>query len=385
MNDIRSQHIKPSTEERPLRVVLATPRYFPEMGGVETHVYQVARRLARMGVEITVLTTDTQGRYPTQEQSEGVTIRRVRAWPANRDWRFAPDIYRIITRGSWDLVHVQSYHTFVAPLAMHASLRARIPYIMTFHGGGHSSSFRNAIRGLQWQALRPWLSRARWLVAIAKFEIDLYGRALGIPPERFVLIPNGFDIAPPLNATAPPTNSPLIVSIGRLEKYKGHQRVIAALPHVIAQQPDARLRIVGTGPYESELRQLAQQLGVAECVEIRGIPPAERDSMAQLLLSASLVTLLSDYETHPISALEALALRRPVLVADNSGMRELAERGWARAVPTHGTPADHAAAILRQLREPLIPQQIEFFTWDDCARGLLELYGAVSRRAPYAS
>ena len=39
-----------------LRLLMVTPRYFPYVGGVETHVYEVARRLADVGVEVTVLT-----------------------------------------------------------------------------------------------------------------------------------------------------------------------------------------------------------------------------------------------------------------------------------------------------------------------------------------
>ena len=127
-----------------LRMLMATPRYFPFMGGVENHVYEVARRLARQGVDITVLTTDTSGQLPADELSEGIKIRRVRAWPTQRDYYFAPDVYRLIRRGDWDIVHIQSYHTLVAPLAMLAARRARIPYVLTFHGGGHSSRLRNA-------------------------------------------------------------------------------------------------------------------------------------------------------------------------------------------------------------------------------------------------
>jgi len=362
----------------PLRLLMVTPRYFPYMGGVETHVYEVARRLVRTSVDVTVLTTDPEGQLPITEQSHGIRIERVRAWPSQRDYHFAPGIYRRILQGNWDLIHVQSYHTFVAPLAMLAAWRARIPYIVTFHGGGHSSPLRNAIRSFQWQALRPWLARAKRLVAIARFEIQMYGRVLGLPPERFVLIPNGIDLTSSSPLISPCVDGTLIVSVGRLERYKGHQRVISALPHLITHQPDAHVRIVGAGPFEYELRQLAQRLGVAERVEIRSIPPTERQTMAHLISSASLVTLLSEYETHPIAALEALALRRPVLVADNSGMRELADRGWVRTVPDQSTPAQIASAMLAQIRDPLIPQQIDSFTWDDCAAALLSLYFEVA-------
>lgn len=366
---------------RPLRVLLVTPRYFPMVGGVENHVYQVARRFAGAGVHATILTTDTTGRLPAYELSEGIQIVRVRAWPAHRDYYLAPDIYPVVTRAGWDIVHIQSYHTLVAPLGMLAAIRANLPFVVTFHGGGHSSQLRNSARGIQRALLRPLLRRADRLVAIARFEIDLYGRELGLPPERFVLIPNGADIP---RVDPPPARSPdssLIASVGRLERYKGHHRLIAALPHILAQRPDARLWIAGEGPYRPELERMAQELGVADRVDIRAIPPVERERMAQELSRAALVVLLSEYETHPLAILEAASLGLPALVADSSGLSELAERGVARAIPLQSSAEQVAAAVLEQLRNPLLPAKIDLPTWDDCAADLLALYQTVTRRS----
>lgn len=365
-----------------LRVLVVTPRYFPFSGGVENHVYQTATRMARQGVDVTVLTTDPGGKLPASEVLEGVKVQRVRAWPAKGDLYFAPGISRLVRAGGWDIVHIQSYHTFVPPLAMRAARRSKIPYVVTFHGGGHSSRLRNSIRSIQRAFLRPLLARAKRLVAVAKFEIEQYGRELRLPAEKFALIPNGCDLPAIPEAASPPGDGTLIVSVGRLERYKGHQRVIAALPSILAEQPDARLRIAGAGPYEAELRQISEQLGVAGRVEIRAVPPTERQGMAQLLASSSLMVLLSDFETHPISALEALALNRPVLLADNSGMRELAQKGWARAIPADSPPAEVAAAALQQLREPIMPQKMDWFSWDDCTQTLLALYGEVLKTSP---
>ena len=144
---------------------------------------------------------------------------------------------------------------------MLAALRAGIPYVVTFHGGGHSSRLRNALRGAQQRLLRPLLARAERLVAVAEFEIGHFGERLHLPPERFALIPNGSDlprVSPRSDADEAPAG-PLIASIGRLERYKGHHRLIAALPLILAAQPDARLWIAGTGPYEDALRALARQ------------------------------------------------------------------------------------------------------------------------------
>jgi glycosyltransferase involved in cell wall biosynthesis len=364
----------------PPRVLMVTPRFFPLIGGVETHVDQVSRRLARLGAAITVLTTDPSGRLPRREERDGVTIERVRAWPARRDYYFAPGVWDVITGGSWDLLHCQSYHTLVAPLAMAAALRSRLPYVVTFHGGGHSSRLRNALRGAQWALLRPLLARASRLVAVAGFEIALYARRLGVPADRFALIPNGADLPSTAQPLPPLNDRPLIVTVGRLERYKGHQRVIAALPLVLQRYPQARLRIVGAGPYEAHLWQLARELGVASQVTIGGIDPTDRQAMADVLAQSSVVALLSEYETHPIAALEALALGRPLVAADTSGLGELARRGLVRAVPLPCAPELVAAGIVEQLREPLLPAAIDLPSWDDCAAGLLALYHSIVER-----
>ena len=118
-----------SSRIRPLRVLFVTPRYAPYVGGVEQHVAEVGRRLAASGCSVCVLTTDPGGKLPSEENVDGVTIRRVRAWPRSRDYCFAPGIFRSVAAGGedWDIVHVQSYHTLVAPLAMLGARRASAP------------------------------------------------------------------------------------------------------------------------------------------------------------------------------------------------------------------------------------------------------------------
>jgi glycosyltransferase involved in cell wall biosynthesis len=314
-----------------------------------------------------------------------VKIRRVRAWPAERDYYFAPGIYTHIRTGSWDVVHVQCYHTLVTPLALLAARRAKIPFILTFHSGGHSSRARNAVRGIQRRILRPLLAPAARLIGVSQFEADFFHRHLQLPGAQFVIIPNGSQLPRVEEQSEPAEPGPLLVSVGRLEQYKGHQRIIQALPHILAECPDARLRIAGTGPYEGELRRLTQDLGLADRVVIGPIPPADRQGMARLLSQAALVTLLSDYEAHPVAVMEALALGRPVLVTDTSGLREIATRWGVPCIPLASPAPTIAAAVLEQLRRPWYPPAVELPTWDGCANALLALYQRVVTEAKCAS
>ena len=349
-------------------------------------LYQIGRRLARAGVEVTVLATDEGGRLPAVEESEGMHILRVRAWPANKDYYFTPGIYRIITRGQWDLVHCLGYHNLVPPLAMLAAWRANIPYVLSFFSGGDRSRLRKALRGLHHWMLRPLLSRARKLIALSQFEVDFFQERLRLPAEQFVVISSGADHLPrapetPAGATNETDDGHLILSIGRLVRYKGHQRVIAALPKVLEQVPDAKLRIAGVGTYESALQKMAKKLGVADRVEIRPFPAGDWSGTASLIARASLVTLLSEYESQGIAILEALAHRRPILVTETSALREFVDRGLARAVPLESTPEEVATAVVDQLRHPLIPMKAELPTWDDGVAALLAVYESVARRS----
>jgi glycosyltransferase involved in cell wall biosynthesis len=276
-------------------------------------------------------------------------------------------------------MHLQGYHTLVAPLAMLASRLARVPFVVTFHSGGHSSSFRNSGRSLQRKLLQPLLKGAAQLIGVSEFEADFFSESLGFDRARFVVVPNGAHL-PTLSHPVEPAPYPLIVSSGRLERYKGHQHIIAALPRVLEQRADAQLRIAGAGPYEDDLRTLAHDLGVEDHVEIGSIPPSNREGMAELFSRASLVTLFSEYEAHPVAVMEALSLRRPVLVADTSGLSELAHKGWVSALPVNASSDALATAILQQLDSPLIPTDVALPTWDDCAAQLLAIYRHVAHR-----
>ncbi len=355
-----------------MNLLQVTVRYAPFVGGTETHTWQVSKRLVEMGHRVTVLTTQLDSNLAPVQVCEGVEIRRVRAYPRARDYYFAPALTRVITQTAWDVVHVQGYHTLVAPLAMWAAQRANIPYVVTFHSGGHSSRARSKLRAAHYALLRPFLARAMRLVGVSNFEADFFANALGLERSRFAVIPNGGYLPKPNHK--PACDETLILSVGRLEKYKGHHRILEALPRVLERHPNARLRLVGSGPYESNLRALAHTLGIGQHVEIRGLPAADRAGMAELLSRAALVILFSEYEAHAIAVMEALTLRRPVLVADATGLHELVARGLARGVPLHSTREQLADAIDAQLTAPLIPPSVALPTWDECADSLARLY-----------
>ncbi|MGY4708624.1 glycosyltransferase family 4 protein [Mycolicibacterium sp. CBM1] len=368
-----------SGRTRRLRVAMVSARALPLMGGIETHVHEVSRRLAAAGVEVTVLTSDTTGKLPADETMAGYRIRRWPSYPRSRDYYFAPGLARhLLSAPDYDVVHIQGVHALVAPMALAATRRAHLPSVLTFHTGGHSSGLREAVRPLQWKLLAPLLRTASALVAVCEYERAMFARSLGIPESRIRLIRNGCDPLP-IDPTAPkPAGSPLLVSVGRLERYKGHHRILGALPAILSRAPDARLELIGGGPYEQHLRELAAELGVADRVSIRSFGPTERAAMGTVVANADVVCLLSEYEAHPVAVMEAIGTGSKALVADTSGLSELGRAGLVTTIPLDASADQIAAAALAVAAAPR-PAPPHVPTWDDCAAQLHRLYQEVAR------
>ncbi|TBC93318.1 glycosyltransferase family 1 protein [Rhizobium leguminosarum] len=359
-----------------MRILMLSARYLPFAGGTETHVSEVATRLVHKGHTVTVLTGNPDGLLPAAETRDGVQIVRLKTFPSGRDWCFAPGVFKAVAEGDWDLMHVQGYHTFLAPFGMMAAAsRKGLPFVVTFHSGGHSSRFRSSIRRFQHRMLAPLAARAAQLIGVSRFEADLFSRNMAIARDRFIVIPNGARL-PEKSARRPasPHDRRLIVSLGRLERYKGHHRALAAFNVLATKFPDMRLRILGEGPYEAKLRQQVAELGLGNRVEIGAIPPTDRSAMADLLSSAALVVLLSDYEAHPVAVMEALSVKAPVLTTDTSGFRELAEEGLVRSIPLNASPDFTAHEMLAAMDAGPISIDTRLPDWDDCTDQLLMVY-----------
>jgi glycosyltransferase involved in cell wall biosynthesis len=367
-----------ATSSRP-SVAMISPRAFPLMGGIESHIHEVSSRLVKLGHEVTVISTDPTGRLARQETINGVRFIRVPTWLSQTDYYFAPALYKQIMELDLDVAHIQGYHTFVPPIGMLSAIRKKVPFVITFHSGGHSSGIRKLLRPIQWKSLSPLVRQAARHIGVSEFEANFFSRAMGVARQKFTVIPNGSEL-PAAPAAVANKSGTLILSIGRLERYKGHHRAIQGVHKLQWRIPDVRLTILGSGPYENELRKLVKTLRLGEKVSFQSIPPADRQMMASALSAADLVVLLSEYEAHPVAVMEALAMGRRVLTTDTSGFAELTRKGLTRTVALDSSPIEIAAAMEEALKTPSCSAKIILPTWDDCANKLSEVYQAAACR-----
>jgi phosphatidylinositol alpha-1,6-mannosyltransferase len=120
------------------------------------------------------------------------------------------------------------------------------------------------------------------------------------------------------------TGRPVVVCVSRLVPRKGQDTLIRAWPRVRAAVGDAVLLVVGSGPYGSDLRRLADQVGVADCVTFAGAVPWEElpayyDAGDVFAMPCRTRRRGLDVEGLGIVYLEASATGLPVIGGDSGG------------------------------------------------------------------
>jgi glycosyltransferase involved in cell wall biosynthesis len=157
-----------------------------------------------------------------------------------------------------------------------------------------------------------------------------------VPRGRLAFLPNPLP-APPACKPAR-LSAPTILSIGRLNRQKAHDVLLRAFALFATERPDWRLAIMGEGPEEMRLRELASHLGIASQVDWLG----RQDSPYPFLRACRIFVLASRHEGMPNALLEAMSCALPCIVSDGSpGPLELVQDGANGLV----VPVDDAEAL----------------------------------------
>jgi len=148
---------------------------------------------------------------------------------------------------------------------------------------------------------------------------EVRAREQGVDPSRNKVVPNGVDLS--IIPGAPSRREHDLVMMAHLIPEKGVQTAIAALPAVRAALPDARLIIIGDGPYRSHLERLSEELGVEGAVIFYGLLGREEMYRRLVECGVGLAPYTRDpdsitYFADPGKPKEYLACGLPVITTD---------------------------------------------------------------------
>lgn len=361
-----------------MKVIQICQRFPPAIGGVESHVSNLALELTRNGVDVTVFSTDSARDIPFQRLSGDSTqypfeVRRFHAFNAAKLPHglgiMAPSMLPGLLAESFDIMHAHSYGFFSTYAGVFVHRIRNRPLVITTH----SDAGRPHLQKFVFDSVVPILTlrRANRIIAVTKEEVR-YLVSLGVQSKRISVIPNGINPAEFVGKAERRHNLDFvsILFVGRVyPDQKGLETLIRAVSQ-IANSVGWRLNIVGEDwGGAAGILQLAQKLGIHGRVKVLG-----RLSSAKLIeayQAADLLVMPSLFEPFGIVLLEAMASGLPVVASRVGGIPEVIEEGKTGLLVAPGNPEELRTALESMLSDDRLRERMgqagreraELFSW----------------------
>lgn len=291
-----------------------------DLGGAQSYVRDLARRLAVDGHE-TLVVTGSSGALTDALAAAGIRsvrcdglLRAIHPW---HDTRAVVALGGIIRAFRPDLVTTHS--SKAGTVGRLAARLAGTPCLFTVHGwafnDGAAASRQRVYRWLE-RATAPLAER---IICVSDHDRRI-GEAAGLRASRLVAIHSGIpDVGSDLRACPGAAGPMRVVMVARFAPPKDHDTLLRTIGEVAGVELD----LVGDGPGLPAAQALACQLGLAERVRFLG----RRQDVPELLARAHVFVLSSRSEGFPLSTLEAMRAGLPVIVSAVGGAPEAVADG----------------------------------------------------------
>lgn len=238
-------------------------------------------------------------------------------------------------------------------------------------------------RMIEWAARQADAS-----IGVCSALVDVL-REWGLPAERLHVMRNGVDLqrfhpVPPAEARRKlgVEGAPVLLSVGHLVERKGHHVAVAAMPHVLARHPEARLLIVGAGEEQGRLEAQIRALGVGARVRMVGAVPNQE--LADWYSAADALILASSREGWANVLLESMACGTPVVATRIWGTPEVVGSEAVGLLVDRRDGEAFGAALLQLLASPRDRQAVrryaEGFSWEATSAAQLALFERLATR-----
>jgi phosphatidylinositol alpha-1,6-mannosyltransferase len=366
--------------------LVVTNDFPPRQGGIQSYVYELARRQPARSVVVYASNHDGAAQFdaaapfPVVRHPTGLLL------PTSSARRTAVALAR---------EHDASTVWFgaSAPLGLLApALRTAGVDRVVASTHGHETGWA-VLPGAR-QTLRRIGRYSDVITYITDYTRRRIGAAFGPRPQLRQLTP-GVDVEvfrPGIDGSAVRDryrlgDRPVIVCVSRLVPRKGQDLLIAALPAIREAVPRAALLLVGTGPYEARLRALADRHGVARDVIFTGgvpFPELPEHYAAGDVFAMPCRTRRGGFDVEGLGIvyLEASAIGLPVVAGDSGGAPEAVREGETGYVVGGRDVRALTDRLIRLLTDPDLRARLartgrtwveEHWTWDRLARQLNEM------------
>ena len=298
-----------------IRILMVTPGFPPDAGGIENVVLRVSEGLINKGHEVHILTTTRNKKDVGAGLFQGISVERLHAFSPGNSYSFSIKIGRRIRKiaKDFDIIHAHGYHALPALNAYRN--RSGVKFILsTYYHRFSDSWFRNLLLYPYRLIARKMVNNADIVICISKAEKNLLD--LDFQPKDCRVIHVGTDIGESYHSSIKSGN---VVMIGRLERYKNVHIGIQAVSEI----GDLSMDIVGSGPEMKSLKNLVIEKGVEDRIRFHGfLSDSEKN---QILAESPCLLTLSDYESFGIVIIEAARSGVSVIASEIPSHKEIAE------------------------------------------------------------
>ena len=321
--------------------------YPPHMGGIETHLQQLADELKTI-IDLQVIVA-SDGRNTIRETVDGVPVVRLANPLTLFSTPICPAMVSQIRAAKADLLHIHLPNPTAVLAYLASGHHERV--VFTYH----SDTVRQKVLG---SLFEPFLHRAlrcgSAIIATSPNYLQT-SPVLAAHRERCHIIPYGIDIAEFQHCEPAAVarvrrqfGDRLIISVGRLVYYKGFEYLIRAMATV-----RGKLLIIGDGPLRGELQALASSLGVDDKVIFAG--EVQNSDTVPYYHAADVFALpsVARSEAFGIVQIEAMAAGLPVVNTNlDSGVPFVSLDQQTGITVPPSDPLALAAALNRLLDDP---------------------------------
>lgn len=404
-----------------MRIAYFVWEYPPRLvGGLGTYAAEITKKFVELGHELTVFTMNDEGKLKTREESSGIAIHRpiladatevlpifideeIKKWGSGIKFfsdvltynflsanKFVNDVSR---SKEFDLIVCHDWLSAIAGIVSKKNLgKPLVFHVHSTEFGRSGGDGSLTIRQLEFETAK----NADMIITVS-FAMREELHKLSFPSDKIRVCWNGVDekkydvdrigkskILEYRNKLGIKEDEKAILFTGRLTWVKGINSLVRAMPEILSAAPNAKLMILGRGEMTDELKVLASQLNGSDRIIFidRWVEEQER---LLIYASSDLVCAPSRYEPFGIVSLEAMSMKKPVIVG-NGGLREPVIEGEQGYYCDPDNPHDIAEKAIRILKDDELARQFgengrarveHYFTWDKIAKSTAELYQSI--------
>lgn len=402
-----------------MKICQATHLFLPNyIGGIPNYVFKLSQALGEQGLDVEIYTGDNVKTRSFDFIDQKVRVIRLPMRTLPLTWgrsdmavnlRIIPQMLLALMKCDADLIHTHDLFQVSSHMAALASRLSNKPLVMTMHSRYDFYKFTRTLAVLKkihdYSFGKYTLKQVKKIIFVSKSaaedalqmgiessKVEVIYPAINIGEFNTILNDTGCEInfySQKVGLGDYKHDYKIILAVGRIEKRKGFQYLIRAVPALIAKEP--KIKVVIAGPdagYAEELKKLVANLGIDRFVIFTG--GLSDTELNKAFLGASTFVLPSEHDNFPEVALRAAYIGSPIVASNTGGIPEFVEDGQNGLLVEVGNAEQLAQAIISLLNDRELANKlsqrarqdvIEKYTLSQMANKIIKVYEEVLAEA----